>query len=102
MKLLVFAVFDAAAEAYLAPMFFNTKGECIRTFVDACNAEDHQFARHAADYTLFHIGFYEPGKGLLTAVTPDSLGNALQFIERPVLERGDLVGPGPGDQMAVS
>ncbi len=83
MRMLVFAVFDAAAEAYLSPMFFNTKGECIRTFVDACNAEDHQFARHAADYTLFHIGFYDPDKGLLTALSaPDSLGNALQYIER--------------------
>ncbi len=81
MKLLVFAVYDAAAEAYLTPMFFNTKGQCIRTFVDACNAEDHQFARHAADYTLFHVGFFDPEKGLLEAmVPPDSLGNALQFI----------------------
>jgi len=82
MRLLVFAVYDAAAEAYLAPMFFNTKGQCMRTFVDACNSEEHAFARHAADYTLFHIGFYDESKGLLEALLPpDSLGNALQFIE---------------------
>ncbi len=83
MRMLVFAVYDAAAEAYLAPMFFDTKGQCLRVFIDAVNAEDHAFARHAADYTLFHIGFYDPRSGLLEALsTPDSLGVALQFVER--------------------
>ncbi len=83
MKLLVFAVFDAAAEAFLTPMFFNTKGEAIRTFADACNAEDHQFRRHADDYTLFHLGMYDQSTGLLEALaTPDSMGLALQFIEK--------------------
>ncbi len=84
MKVLVFAVFDAAAEAYLTPMFFETKGMAIRAFVDACNGEDHAFGRHAADYTLFHIGFFDPSKGILESLsTPDSLGLALQYIERP-------------------
>jgi len=86
MKMLVFAVYDAAAEAFLAPLFFDTKGQALRVFSDACNNEEHQFSRHAEDYTMFHIGFYEPGKGLLEACTPDSLGNALQFIERAPLE----------------
>jgi len=84
MKMLVFAVYDAAAEAFLAPIFFDTKGQAIRVFVDACNDESHGFHRHADDYTLFHIGFYDPGKGLLEALsTPDSLGVALQYLERP-------------------
>ncbi len=83
MKLLVFAVFDAAAEAYLSPMFFDTKGQALRVFSDACNDVEHMFHRHADDYTLFHIGFYDPNKGLLESLaTPDSLGIALQFVER--------------------
>ncbi len=82
MKMLVFAVFDAAAEAFLKPFFFDTKGQALRSFADACNEEKHQFALHADDYTLFHIGFYDPNKGRLEACTPDSLGNALQFVER--------------------
>lgn len=78
MRMLVFAVYDAAAEAYLPPIFFDTKGQAIRSFVDACNAEDHMFRRHADDYTLFHIGFYDPGDGKLESLaTPDSLGVAL-------------------------
>lgn len=83
MKLLVFSVYDAAAEAYLNPIFFRTKGEAIRTFSDAANAEDHDFRRHAGDYTLFHIGFFHVDSGLMEPLpTPDSLGLALQFIER--------------------
>ncbi len=91
MKVLVFAVFDAAVEAYLTPMFFETKGAAIRAFSDACNAEGHHFAAHADDYTLFHIGFFDPREGSLTALsTPDSLGVALQYVARldvgPALE----------------
>ncbi len=85
MRMLVFAVFDAAAEAYLPPLFFSTKGQMIRTFADACNDEAQAFSRHAADYTLFHIGFYDPRSGLLEALSPpDSLGNALQYVEAAV------------------
>ncbi len=84
MKILVFAVYDAAAEAFLLPMFFDTKGQAVRAFVDAVNAEDHQFARHAEDYTLFHLGFFDPSKGSMESLkTPDSLGIALHFLERP-------------------
>lgn len=58
MKQFVFAVFDAAAEAYLMPIFYDTKGMAIRAFAEACNTDDHMFARHGDDYTLFHIGFF--------------------------------------------
>ncbi len=94
MKVLVFAVFDAAAEAFLTPMFFDTKGMAVRAFSIACNSEDHMFAKHADDYTLFHIGFFDPVKGFLTALeTPDSLGLALQYVEAaPVVETRDIVG----------
>lgn len=84
MKLLVFAVFDAAVEAFMVPMFFDAKGQAIRIFSDACNKEGHDFNAHPEDYTLFHIGMYDPKKGLLEPLaTPDSMGVALQFVERP-------------------
>ncbi len=81
--LLVFAVYDAAAEAFLTPLFYGTKGQAVRSFSDACNDEDHMFRRHADDYTLFHIGSYDPSKGaLLPLETPDSMGVAIQFLEK--------------------
>lgn len=82
MKLFVFAVYDAAAEAYLDPVFFATKGQMLRSFTDACNSSDHMFSRHAKDYTLFHIGMYDPSSGKLEPLaTPDALGVALEFVE---------------------
>ncbi len=86
MKMIAFAIYDAAAEAYLPPMFLDTKGMAIRSFQDAVNDENSAFSRHAADYTLFHVGFFDMSSGLLEAVTPDQMGNALQYVVRGVLE----------------
>lgn len=85
MRMFVFAVFDAAAEAFMTPIFYSTKGQAIRAFSDAVNAEDHEFFRHAADYTLFHLGMYDPQTGMLEPLaTPDSMGVALSFLESEV------------------
>lgn len=84
MKLLAFSIYDAAAEAFLAPSFVPTKGMAMRSFADAVNEEGHQFGRHAADYTLFHVGFFHEDKGNLVAIVPDSMGNAVTFLERAV------------------
>ncbi len=90
MKLFAFAIFDAAAEAYLPPFFFGTKGTAIRSFADAVNEEGTPFALHAADYTLFHIGFFDQASGELEATLADSLGNALQYVVKPVAEHSPL------------
>ncbi len=82
MILLAFAIWDAAAEAYLPPMFMTTKGQAIRSFADAVNEEGHQFARHADDYTLFHVGQFNQDTGMFTPMEPDSMGNALTFVTR--------------------
>ncbi len=83
MILLAFSIFDAAAVAYLPPMFLATKGMAIRSFSDAINEEGHMFGLHAEDYTLFHIGSFDQGSGKFSAIVPDSLGNALMFVVKP-------------------
>ncbi len=80
MDLFAFCIYDAAAAAFLPPMFVASKGVAIRSFQDAVNEEGSQFALHAADYTLFHIGSFDPQSGELKAITPDSMGNALQYV----------------------
>lgn len=81
MRLFVFSVFDAAAQAYLQPFFFPMPGQAIRAFVDAVNGGNEQFSRHAADFTLFQVGEFVQDTGELLAQAPKSLGNALQFKE---------------------
>lgn len=81
MKLLGFAVFDQKAEAFLRPFFAETKGLAIRSFRDAVNDPAHEMCRHAADYTLFHIGSFNQANGEFEVQRPVSLGNALTFKE---------------------
>lgn len=82
--LLMFSVYDAATEAFMQPFFARSKGEAVRSFTAAANAEDHQFYKHADDYTLFQIGVFDDGLGEVTPVTPTSLGTALEYRSAPV------------------
>ena len=82
MKLYAFAVFDAAAGLYGVPMFLNSKGVAVRTFMDECNNPQSSINKHAADYTLFQIGEYDDNTGELTPITPLSCGNAVEFINK--------------------
>lgn len=59
MRYAIFTVYDKAAGAFLPPMFMRSKGEAIRSFQDAVNASDHQFHRHAEDYVLYHLGYWQ-------------------------------------------
>lgn len=80
MRLLIFAVYDSKAEAYLRPFFAETKGLAIRSFSDAANDEKHEMCRHAEDYTLFQIGAFNVLKGLVEPLEVNvALGNALTF-----------------------
>jgi hypothetical protein len=82
----VFTVYDSAAGFYLEPFFAPSIEFAIRGFRTAVNNEGHQFNAHPTDYTLFHIGIYEPSEGMLVSKTPSSLGVAITFIDRMELE----------------
>jgi hypothetical protein len=60
----MFSVYDAAVKAYLPPFGCRSKGEAIRSFGEAANKEDHQFKKHASDYTLFYLGDFDDGSGV--------------------------------------
>jgi uncharacterized protein len=79
-KLRVYSVFDAKAEAFLPPFLCRARGEATRRFVDALTDEKHVFFQHAADFTLFELGEFDEDKGeLIPAVPIVSLGNGLVY-----------------------
>lgn len=80
-KLMAFSVHDQAAAAFLRPFFTKTRGQAVRGFSDAVNDAKHEFHAHPEDYTLFYIGEFDEDKGELKASVPESLGNALTFME---------------------
>lgn len=80
----VFSVFDKAAGAYLQPFFMNTKGEALRSFMDALGDEKHQFRRHAPDYSLFYLGEYDEQHGafLQSNGGPELMGQAHELVAK--------------------
>lgn len=82
-KLLAFAVYDSKAEAYLRPFFAEAKGLAVRSFQDAVNDEKSPMCAHAADYTLFHVGSFDPVTGIVEGHAPVALGNGLTFQRIP-------------------
>lgn len=83
MDKLAFTVFDSAANMYLEPFFAPTIEFAIRGFREAVNKEGHQFNTYPEDYTLYHIGSFDPEQGVFLAMDPRSLGVAITFKVPP-------------------
>lgn len=78
----MFSVFDAKADAFLPPWIMPRTTMAQRTFSDCVNSNDHQFAAHPEDYTLFQLGMWDDETGQLDQLpTPRSLGLALEYIK---------------------
>lgn len=83
MKYNMYSVYDSKVEAYAQPIFMRTHGEAIRSFESACNNEQHEFSKHASDYTLFHIGSYDDSDATFECnMTPIPLAKAHEVVAR--------------------
>lgn len=78
----VFAVFDSAAQAYLAPFTLPAKGMAIRGFTDAVNNDQTEFSKHPEDYHLFEFGTFDDNTGIYDLhAAPQPLGNGLEYVQ---------------------
>lgn len=83
----IFTIYDEKAKAYLPPFFLPESGMAIRTFADCINSDSHQFGKHPSDYTLFTLGGWDDTNAELNLLNRSlSLGNGVEFIERPIQE----------------
>lgn len=55
----MFSVYDKQACAFLPPFGARAVGQAVRSFMDAVNSKDHEFAKHPADYELYHVGEFD-------------------------------------------
>ncbi len=76
----LFAIMDAAAERYIEPFCGSTMQVAIRGFQEACTTEGHQFRKFPEDYSLWHVGSFDPELGVLEAVTPRKIAMASSFV----------------------
>lgn len=63
MNQVICSIRDSKAEAWLAPMTFQSQAAAVRAFQDAVNSRDHQMAAHPEDYTLFELGTFDERTG---------------------------------------
>lgn len=77
----MFSVYDSAAKAFLRPFMAPTRGMALRGFMDACSSPDHEFAKHASDYTLFEIGSFDEATGILVPLpSHERVASALELV----------------------
>lgn len=89
MKSSMYAVFDTATQAYLAPFTMRSDAEASRAFGVAVSDPKTQFHRHESDYTLYRIGTFDDGNGMLVSVQPPVLvARAIEFKREPSGELG--------------
>jgi len=81
MKLDMMAIYDQASRAFLPPFFVASEALAMRELRDlSLKNPDHNFVRHADQYTLFLLGDFDNETGLTTVKSsPSSLGT-LQVI----------------------
>lgn len=79
MDLVMMAIHDGAAAAFMRPFFVMSVGEGVRAFSDLVADPEHPIGRHPDDYTLFRVGTFSQPSGVVTPETPVSLGNGLEF-----------------------
>lgn len=81
MILKIFSVFDSAAGFYGQPVFSKSKGEFLRSFVQASNDESCTIGAHPQDFTAFEVGEYDDVSCSFSFLpTPVSLGKAIEFV----------------------
>jgi len=82
MKHKVYLVYDKKTEAYSHPMLFQTKGQAIRSFGDACNDPSTQFYKHSQDFSLVEIGDFDDVEGqYIMAETKINVASAWELVK---------------------
>lgn len=66
--MIMVAVRDRAAEAYMRPFFVATANMAIRSFMDEVNrdAADNQLFAHFDDFDLFELAVFDDNSGSVT------------------------------------
>lgn len=74
----LYTIHDSKAEAFITPFFAINQGVAMRMFQTAAMDENHDFHKHAGDFTLFEIAVFDEKSGFIDVKeTMENLGNAI-------------------------
>jgi len=79
MKLVMFTIYDAVAQAYLPPFFLPSVEMAKRTFANCANDSTHAFCVNHGDYFLYETGEFDDSTGIVTSYLPVQHGVASSF-----------------------
>lgn len=86
MNHLIFTIYDEKAHAYLPPFVMHNDAMAIRVFGDCLNSNDHQFAKHPHDYSLYRVGEFDDSSGTVNPTNSQMLGNGVEFLDQSPLQ----------------
>lgn len=90
MKLNVYVIYDSAAKTYSRPMVLQNDGIALRAFMNMVNKDDGTDIYHHPDqFTMFRIGEYNDQTALISAESPKSLGNGIEYQEKIEVDVGE-------------
>lgn len=75
----IYSIRDNKAEAFLQPFFSKNHATAIRAVEEAVADPSHQFAKHASDYAVYHLGFFQEDTGQILPEAPKHLVNTIDF-----------------------
>jgi hypothetical protein len=69
MQLVIVAVKDRAADAFMRPFFVPTPAMAVRSFMDEVQREaaDNQLFHHSDDFDLYEIGIFDDSNGRIVS-----------------------------------
>lgn len=76
--LMLFSIFDQAADAFMRPWVAPTKAVALRMFSDMANDPEHEISKHSGDYCLFCVGTFCEDTAELNPAK-ESLGFAVEY-----------------------
>ena len=80
-----YSIYDSKALTYSPPFFTVSHGAAVRMVMDLANDANTSVGRHPADYSLFCVGQFNDGLGLmLPAENRELITDCLPLVRRPV------------------
>lgn len=76
----IFSVHDVKADLYTTPFYFEATPQAYRAFQDTCSDVNHEFYKHAPDFTLMELGEFNRHDGTISLLKqPKAVINAAEF-----------------------
>lgn len=80
MSKLAFSVYDEKTQSYGLPFFMTTSAEAIRSFATVSNDKDSMIGCYPADFTLYHVGSFDPNTSEIISITPVYLARGSELV----------------------